>query len=50
MVRTLPETKPLRRRLLFWLAVGAACLLLAGILRLLCDTAAGDGVRAFAAR
>ncbi|MBR6554719.1 MAG: DUF3810 family protein, partial [Clostridia bacterium] len=50
MVRTLSETKPLRRRLLFWLAVGAACLLLAGILRLLCDTAAGDGVRAFAAR
>ena len=50
MARTLSETKPLRRRLLFWLAVGAACLLLAGILRLLCDTAAGDGVRAFAAR
>lgn len=33
----------------FWLAVGAVCLALTGLLRLLCDTAAGDGVRSFAA-
>ena len=49
MTPLLSEKKPLRCRLLIWLAVGAACLLLAGILRLLCDTAAGDGVRDFAA-
>ena len=33
----------------FWLALGAACLVLTGLLRLLCGTAAGDGVRNFAA-
>lgn len=33
----------------FWLALGVACLALTGLLRLLCDTAAGDGVRRFAA-
>lgn len=33
-----------------WLALGAVFLALTGLLRLLCDTAAGDGVRELAAR
>ena len=46
---------PAKRHLLspgrpwFWLVLGGACLLAGWLLGLLCDTAAGDGVRNFAA-
>jgi hypothetical protein len=41
--------KTLLRRGLLWLALAGLCLLCAGVLRFLCGTAAGDGVRHFAA-